>query len=169
MVDQGILDWQNSLSEFGINYSGPKNGLMNMQFIAAMMALESKLKAYGELFTGSGVKISVTEAKKKYLTSKSSGWESFLSQNLPMVGKVYDGDLAVAGKKLEDRIGKFINKQIRGSIWSDEKQQFNTTPDDIKKSLDLIQSYQNSKSATLDQNRMVKMVELLDSTTHNNE
>lgn len=65
-------------------------------------------------------------------------WESFLSQNLPVVGNVYTGDMASAGKKIEAAIGKAINKSMAGIIWNDSKKTFNTTPDDVKKALDLI-------------------------------
>jgi hypothetical protein len=58
-----ILDWQNALPVFGIPYTGPKDGKMNQSLIEAMMALENKYQAYGQIFTGSDIKMSVDEAK----------------------------------------------------------------------------------------------------------
>ena len=182
--NQAILDWQNAFPAFGVTYLGPKDGIVNPQFIAAMLALESKLKAYGEIFTGSGVKMSVTEAQKKYLSpetpkqettkvetkpeamvpNNTKVWESFLSQSLPVVGKVYDGDLASAGKKLEAAIGKSINKPTAGLIWNDTKKQFNTTPDDVKKALELIRAHQQKQPKTAEftqDERIVMMAKFL--------
>lgn len=176
--NQGILDWQNSLPGFGISYDGPKNGLLNPQFISSMVSLENKYKAYGDIFTGSGVKMSVHEAQRKFLSktdeiiTKPSDekevtnmkvWESFLSQNLPVIGKVYDGDLSVAGKKLETAIGNSIGRSMTGIIWNDIKKQFNTTPDDIKKSLNLIQAQQQKepKKAELTMDDRVYKMSLL--------
>lgn len=158
--NQSILEWQNSFSAFGISYSGPKDGKINADFITAIVAVERKLNAFGQIFTGTGVRMSATDAQKKFLNQVQKTepapaaeptssvpktesqdmkvWESFLSQNLPVVGSVYNGDLAAAGKTLEAAIGKSINKSLTGVIWNDAKKSFNTTPDDIKKALDLI-------------------------------
>lgn len=184
-VNQAILDWQNALPSFGIAYSGPKDGQANQSFVDAMMTLEGKYKAYGQVFAGGNVIMSVSDAKKKFLgdskepakePTKDSkpvdqslkAWESFLSGSLPVVGKVYDGDLAVAAKKIEAAIGKVINKPTAGIIWNDTKKEFNTTPDDVKKALDLIQAHAKTvtqpevKAAkfTLDQ-RVIRMSQLL--------
>lgn len=180
-INQQVLEWQNSFSIFGISYSGPKDGSINSQFITAILAVERKLQAYGQIFTGSGVKMSVADAKKKYLPSDNVSipssapqennldgkqdmkiWESFLSQNLPVVGVLYTGDMAEAGKKLEAAIGKSINKSVAGVIWNDTKKVFNTTPDDIKKALDLIaiQSPQKITELSMD-NRITKLASFL--------
>lgn len=189
VINQAILEWQNALPSFGISYSGPKDGQINQAFIDAMMALEGKYKAYGQIFSGSGVNMSVSDAKKKFMmeapkdipkdtqqpelpkldtptTSDQSLkiWESFLSTNLPVVGKVYDGDLPGAAKKLEAAIGKSINKPMSGIIWSDAKKQFNTTPDDVKKALEMIQAHTEKEvkpaQFTSDQ-RIVRMSQML--------
>lgn len=185
VINQAILEWQNVLPAFGIPYSGPKDGQINQAFIDAMMALEGKYKAYGQIFSGSSINMSVSDAKKKFMieTPKDSPrpelpksdtpaptdqslkvWESFLSTNLPVVGKVYDGDLSAAAKKLEATIGKSINKSMAGIIWSDAKKQFNTTPDDVKKALDMIQAHEQKETKqaqfTLD-HRVVQMSQML--------
>lgn len=183
MVNQAILEWQTALPSFGVSYSGPKDGQISQSFIDAMMALEGKYKAYGQIFAGGGIRMSVADAKKKFLSEASKDtpkeitsvtpkpeeqslkiWESFLSTNLPVVGKVYDGDLAGAAKKIEAAISKAINKPVNGMIWSDAKRQFNTTPDDVKKALDLIQAHASSEvkaaESTLDQ-RVIRMSQLL--------
>lgn len=192
MVNQAILEWQNALPSFGITYQGPKDGQINQAFIDAMMALEGKYKVYGQIFTGSGTKMSVMDAKKKFLlpdtpakksieTSKLPEspsikvWESFFSSNLPIVGKVYEGDLVNAAKKIEVAIGKAINKPVVGMIWDDTKKQFNTTPDDVKKALDLIQTHVVSTNVSdtktsklnLDQ-RIILMSQLLLGKNHQN-
>lgn len=191
-TDQMVLEWQNALPSFGISYTGPKDGQVNQAFIEAMMALEGKYKAYGQVFAGNKIKMPVTEAKKKFLSEapKSEApknetsvkevpaakpedgslkiWESFLSGNLPVVGKVYDGDLAGAAKKIEAVIGRAINKPASGLIWNDATKKFNTTPDDVKKALDLIQTHLSSPTSgekqssdfTLDQ-RVILMSQML--------
>lgn len=180
MVNQAILEWQSALPSFGIPYQGPKDGKVNQSFLDAMMSLEGKYKAYGQIFVGDSIRMSVADAKKKFMISEAPKeivntvpksedkslkiWESFLSTNLPVVGKVYDGNLASAAKKIEDTISKIINKPVTGMVWDDTKKQFNTTPDDIKKALDLIQTHTFSemKNAefTMDQ-RVVCMSRLL--------
>jgi len=159
--NKAILDWQNSLPIFGIPYTGPKDGEINQPFIESMMALEGKYKVYGQIFSGNNIRMSVSDAKKilmgdipkevskdsVLLKSDSASdpslkvWESFLSESLPIVGKVYEGDLVSAAKKMEAFIGKAIGKPMNGMIWNDAKKQFNTTTDDVKKALDLIQSH----------------------------
>jgi hypothetical protein len=178
-ISQAILEWQNSFGLFGITYSGAKDGEINQSFIEAMMALENKYKAYGEIFTGTGVRLTVADAKKKYLEPTSivktvpstenhademKIWESFFNQNLPIVGKVYDGDLAAAAKKIESAISKSINKPMNGVIWNDVKKQFNTTPDDVKKALNVIDIHNNKElkqaKFTIDE-RVFKMSKIL--------
>lgn len=184
MANPLLSDWQNALPTFGIPYTGPKNGELSQAFIEAMMALEDKYKAYGQIFTGSGVKMSVSEAKQKFLSNVKSEpkteivenvtpstqesslkkWESFLSQQLPVVGKLYEGDLATAGKKLETTISQAINKPMHGVIWNDVTHQFNTTTEDVKKALELIQAHKSNSVATakftIDQ-RVTKMSQML--------
>lgn len=178
-----ILDWQNTLPVFGIPYTGPKDGKMNQSLMEAMMALENKYKAYGQIFTGSDIKMSVDEAKNKFLSADKSKekipqetpkkvqqdsflkkWESFLSQQLPVVGKLYQGDLATAGKRLETAIAKSIGKPMNGVIWNDTTHNFNTTVEDIQKALELIQAHKTTeiKTAqfTIDQ-RVAKMSQML--------
>lgn len=176
-----ILEWQNALSIFGIVYTGPKDGEMNQAFINAILSLEDKYKAYGQIFTGTGIKMSVSEAKKKFLgetlkpteistpaeipkTNDLKIWEDFFDNSLPVVGKIYDGKLATTAKKLEASIGKLINKPMSGVIWNDVTKQFNTTPDDIKKALTLLEKHTPTaiKPAqfTIDQ-RIVKMSQIL--------
>ncbi len=173
-----ILDWQNVLTPiFGISYNGPKDGKMNQSLIESMMALESKYKAYGQIFTGSDIKMSVNEAKNKFIDEKVikdtnedhqdtflNKWESFLSQQLPVVGKLYQGDLATAGKKLETEIAKSIGKPMNGIIWNDATHSFNTTIEDVKKALELIQTHKTAEiksvQFTIDQ-RVAKMSQIL--------
>lgn len=178
-----ILDWQNALPVFGIPYTGSKDGKMNQSLMEAMMVLENKYKAYGQIFTGSDIKMSVDEAKNKFLGADKSKekipqetpkevqqdsslkkWESFLSQQLPVVGKLYQGDLATAGKRLETAIAKSIDKPMNGVIWNDTTHNFNTTVEDIKKALELIQAHKTTeiKAAqfTIDQ-RVAKMSQML--------
>lgn len=186
-IDQMVLEWQNALPAFGVSYSGPKDGQVNQAFVEAMMAFEGKYKAYGQVFAGNKPKMSVVEAKKKFLSEapKSDApvkevpgtppedaslkiWESFLSGNLPVVGKVYEGDLAGAAKKIEAVIGKAINKPASGLIWNDAAKKFNTTTDDVKKALDLIQTHLSSPTSgekkssdfTLDQ-RVILMSQMM--------
>lgn len=92
-------------------------------------------------------------------------WISFLSENLPVVGTMYNGDVGASAKKLEAAIGAALDgKSIEGVIWNDSKKTFNTTPDDIRKALSLIAS--NKKTApkkacfTVDQ-RVFKMSQIL--------
>lgn len=191
-IDQMISEWQNALPSFGISYSGPKDGQVNQGFVEAMMALEGKYKAYGQVFAGNKIKMSVLEAKKKFLNevlkddvsvkevpgkdvtvvkpedASIKAWESFLSSNLPVVGKVYEGDLAGAAKKIEAAISKAINKPASGLIWNDATKKFNTTTDDVKKALYLIQTHLSSPTSgekkssdfTLDQ-RVILMSQML--------
>jgi hypothetical protein len=91
-------------------------------------------------------------------------WESFLSQQLPVVGKLYQGDLATAGKRLETAIAKSIGKPMNGVIWNDTTHNFNTTVEDVQKALELIQAHKTTeiKTAqfTIDQ-RVAKMSQML--------
>lgn len=89
-------------------------------------------------------------------------WESFLSQSLPVVGKVYDGDLAVAAKKLESQISAKINKPMTGVIWNDQKKQFNTTPEDILAALTTIENHSKLAEKTAVLSRDDRFIRLSD-------
>lgn len=175
-MNQMILEWQNILPSLDVKYHGPKDGKMNSEFIEAIMALEAKYKVYGQLIDSSGIKMSFDDAKQKFLNEVSTNtstqkqitenerWVDFFSQSLPVVGKIYKGNIAESGKEIEKAIEKFIKYPMSGVIWNDKTQQFNTTPDDIRKALELLQKHQlpEEKVAklTLDQ-RVIKMSQLL--------
>lgn len=92
---------------------------------------------------------------------EDQAWISFLSQSLPVVGKVYDGDLSAAAKKIEAAISKAINKPVSGMIWNDSAKKFNTTPDDVKKALLLIEQNKSlSKPAFSTQERFVRLAKM---------
>lgn len=86
------------------------------------------------------------ESKNEDIVNKNSAWESFLSENLPVVGKLYSGDLSKAAKNLEAAIGKEIDKPMSGVIWNESKKSFNTTPDDIRNALNKIQKHKETPS-----------------------
>lgn len=94
-------------------------------------------------------------------------WESFLKEVLPVIGSVYSGDISSSAKKLEASLGAQIGKSLNGVIWNDTKKQFNTTPDDIRKALNLLAAHQASQSKaakyTLDQRFLAMSQILLDS------
>lgn len=181
-----ILEWQKALPSFGIVYSGPQDGMSNSQFVEAMMRFEAKYKAYGEVYLGSSPKMSVEQAKKKFqpVNKETDGktpesktdkeptdtksidikvdkvWESFLQQTLPTIGKSYL-DPAQASQELENFISKKINKSVTGMIWNDSKKTFNTTPDDVRKALELIESNQKNTDKTAIDQRMYLMSKFL--------
>ncbi len=175
-MNQMIIEWQNILPSLNVGYYGPKDGKINSEFIEAMMALEVKYKFYGQLIDSSGVKISVDDAKQKFLNKVTidvskqdqipdeDKWVNFFSQSLPIVGKIYKGNLAESGKEIERFIEKSIKHPMSGIIWNDKTKQFNTTPDDIIKALELLQKHQSPEvkaaKMTLDQ-RVIKMSQLL--------
>lgn len=96
------------------------------------------------------------------INSRSNGlnqaFQNLLSENLPIVGTLYNGDLIDAAKKLEMAIGKEINIPMSGMIWNDQKKQFNTTPDDIRKSLDIIQMHKSPKSIQSSRNDRINIM-----------
>lgn len=104
------------------------------------------------------------ESKDEDIVNKNSAWESFLSESLPVVGKLYDGDLSKAAKNLEAAIGKEIDKPMSGVIWNESKKSFNTTPDDIRNALNKIQKYKatgdvSKKSRFTQDERVIKFAE----------
>lgn len=104
------------------------------------------------------------ESKDEDIVNKNSAWESFLSESLPVVGKLYDGDLSKAAKNLEAAIGKEIDKPMSGVIWNDSKKSFNTTPDDIRSALNKIQKHKaagdvSKKSKLTQDERVIKFAE----------
>lgn len=101
---------------------------------------------------------------KKPGEEKNTAWESFLGQSLPVVGKLYDGDIEKAAKNLEAAIGKEIGKSMAGVIWNDSKKSFNTTPDDIRSALNKIQEHKKTATKTAEftqDQRVLKFAELL--------
>lgn len=118
----------------------------------------------------------VTEtSKEENADSLIKSFQTLLSQTLPVAGKLYLGpidgivnkDLIKAAKSLEQVISSNIEgKTLNGVIWSDYKKSFNTTPDDIKKALELLElNNKNSKqktSSNLDQ-RFIKLAKILNS------
>lgn len=96
------------------------------------------------------------------LGSQNKEWESFLNQSLPVVGKLYDGDVASSAKKLEAAISKEINKPVAGMIWSDTKKQFNTTPDDIMSALQKIEAHKKSSTKAANLSRDERYIKLAD-------
>lgn len=181
-VNPLILSWQQALPGFGISYSGPQDGQLNPGFITGILEFENRYKLYSQVWNGSNIVMSVAEAKKKLghptepseepsetlpteSTEKSvqnQVWKNFLSHDLPLVGKLYNGDLGVAAQNLEVAIGKYLGKSIQGMIWNPDKKIFNTTPEDIQEALLLLSKRQTSTtvSSTIDE-RLFRMAELL--------
>lgn len=73
----------------------------------------------------------------------NDAFKTLLSQDLPLVGRLYNGqgDPSFAAQTLESAIGKEIGKSMAGVIWNDQKKIFNTTPDDIRRALQMIQQH----------------------------
>lgn len=157
-----IMDWQNALPGFGVPYSGPNDGITNSKFYMAMMALESKTKAYGKLYNGTQPIMSVQKAKALFepstlpaapiestkpqtesLGNKLVEWEAFLSTTLPVVGKLYSPgtDITLAFQALEASIGKEIDKPMAGVIFNPTTKTPNTSTQDILEALKTIQSH----------------------------
>jgi len=195
-----ILEWQNSFSLFGVNYSGPKDGTLNPQFINAILNVETKYKAFGEILNGDKIIMTVSQAKSKFLNIQQDNsikppetkddseklspnsltdkeedkkaptslsppdedkqWVSFFNQNLPLIGKLYNGDLGVTAKNAEIAIGKLINKPMIGVIWNDQKKVFNTTQDDIKNALNLIQQHTQKQAKYTMDYRIMRLAEI---------
>lgn len=100
----------------------------------------------------------------KQLDDKNAQWESFLSESLPVVGKLYNGDLGKAAQSLEAMIGKEIEKPMTGVIWNDVNKSFNTTTEDIRSALSKIQAHRETakKQANFKQDeRIVRMSQML--------
>lgn len=143
----------------------------------------------GKLFSGTSVVMPLHEVYQKFFPEKvktkpplpdlpkqdipnkidntvmiNNAFKDFLSQELPVVGKLYTGDLEIAAKKLEMSIGQEIGKSIQGVIWNDQKKTFNTTTDDIRKALNMIATHRQNKpkTATLSiDTRFAKMAAIL--------
>jgi len=86
------------------------------------------------------------KGKKDDATVKS--FQSFFSKSQPVIGKLYAGkvdgkmnpELAVAALAAESAIAKAIDdKTVHGSLFNSESKTFNTTVDDLRGALSLIQ------------------------------
>lgn len=80
--------------------------------------------------------------------------------------KVFLGtdDFASASKNIENKISQAIGKNVSGMIWNDQKKTFNTTIEDVKKALELIQKHSKNttKQAFFERDkRFLKMSKLL--------
>lgn len=170
-VNQSVLAFQKALPGFGIVYTGNLDGVIDSTFAKAMKNLEELIQAktgelmIGKIFSGN-INMSVGDVYRNYFpelkkipfepirsdlmkseiqinknNDTNDAFKLLLSENLPIVGKLYNGDLSTAAKTLETVIGKEIGKPMNGIIWNDQKQTFNTTPDDIRKALSLISSH----------------------------
>lgn len=99
----------------------------------------------------------------------NQAWINFLSKPLPVVGTLSSSDLSSAAKTIESAISKAINQPVAGKIWNDSTKQFLTTPDDVKKALELIAAQPKPVDANADvvkpasriDDRIAKMASLL--------
>lgn len=111
-----------------------------------------------------GVRLIKELKNPKKLDEKNAQWEAFLSESLPVVGRLYNGDLGKAAQNLEAMIGKEIEKTMTGVIWNNVNKSFNTTPDDVRSALSKIQAHKETakKQANFKQDeRIIRMSQML--------
>lgn len=189
-----VKSFQNSFHLFGISYSGRTDGIVDFNFALTMRQLEKLIHdKTGEnikIFTSGTVNMSASDVLNKFFPKPSKivnpvapvapvdtvapdgvdqnvAFKNLLSENLPVVGKLFNGggaqELATAAKTLETVIGKEIGKSIVGVIWNDKQHIFNTNVDDIRRALDLIDQHKKVSqkiSSRLD-DRFLKMSKIL--------
>jgi len=77
---------------------------------------------------------------------KIKSFQELLSQNLPVVGRLYQGpidgipnqQLSQACQSIEGRLSKLLGISVAGMIYNPQNKNFNVTIDDLKKSLQTV-------------------------------
>jgi hypothetical protein len=199
MSSNQILQFQKAFPNFGIKYQGPTDGLINPQFVKAMKELEEIIQAksgedvMGQIFTGSGVGMSVGEVFRKFFPQQTAPKEEALKEKednsfslpvksqtspissalkefqsilkeqglyLGMVDGLPHPEMDAAAKQLENKISAALDGKAV-SIWNSVSKKMQTTPEDIRKALELLEKYQPKLSikSSVD-NRFIKMTQL---------
>ncbi len=154
-------------SPLGVSYSGPIDGLVSPALISAVTNLQNiinnKTGKSINIISGSTVNpgafaealvsfAQLSASQTPQTTGVVKSFQSFFSQNNPVIGKLYSGpidgnvnpQLIAAAQKAETLISSAINnKKVIGTIWNNGSKTFNTTIDDVSNAIKLILKSQN--------------------------
>lgn len=95
--------------------------------------------------TDSNMTDDIKDVEKK-IDSKIKSFQELLSQNLPVVGKLYQGpidgipnqQLSQACQTIEGKLSKLLGISVVGMIYNPQNKSFNVSTDDLKKSLQTV-------------------------------
>jgi hypothetical protein len=153
-------------NKFSAPYTGPVDGEINAELINILKEFQDVLaKKTGKtinIVSGSSIspgafatamkavkdlQTTTPEEIKPPSADTIKSFQSFFSQDHPVIGKLYTGpidgtpnpELESAAKKAEDMIANSIkNNKVFGSIWNPNSKTFNTSTADVTNALTLI-------------------------------